>query len=489
MGGFLMNQDDCTLAHTNWGSGNVVVAVDTTSLTTGSTGQAEAVCNFFGLTGIDHDGWGNWTATMTGLGVLTNCGAATDSKVAVWPGTTTCPAAGTALACNDDSCGLQSAVSWNITSGASYTFQIGTFPGAAGGPASWSVTQSGPPPCGQKDDGTTENALGLTAGGEMGWLTVWDSTCFPGSSINSVESAYGTLMFPGSVTNGANSKVVLYADSDTDNDPTTGTTVLSKTNTVVVNGDTDILNKIPVAPHTKVPGTLRTWVLVSADQVAGQFPGPMDQTPPTHSAGAWVVGSTLGPGTLNTTTLLSNDVAPLNMAAIGFPANWLSRIDNTGSTGPGTPVCFGSTNGDCPCLNGGGAGAGCANGTGAGGSMIATGTARNTGPGNTLEFSIAGVINNNGLLFSGVNTIGGGSGTPFGDGIRCCGGSVVRIEIFNPPGTTSPAAFDTDSTVTTITPQPAGTKRCYQYWYRDPATSPCGNQFNLTNAVTVTWTP
>ena len=36
----------------------------------------------------------------------------------------------------------------------------------------------------------------------------------------------------------------------------------------------------------------------------------------------------------------------------------------------------------------------------------------------------------------------------------------------------------------TITP---GTTKCYQYWYRDPNTSPCGAQFNLTNGFVTTW--
>jgi len=110
----------------------------------------------------------------------------------------------------------------------------------------------------------------------------------------------------------------------------------------------------------------------------------------------------------------------------------------------------------------------------------------------TFSLTADGVINNNGLFFQGNNTIGGGAGTVFGDGIRCCGGGVVRIQVVNPPGATSPATAQMTETATTNGPNGtivAGGKKCYQFWYRDPTTSPCGAQFNLTNAITVTWQP
>ena len=36
----------------------------------------------------------------------------------------------------------------------------------------------------------------------------------------------------------------------------------------------------------------------------------------------------------------------------------------------------------------------------------------------------------------------------------------------------------------TLTP---GVERCYQYWYRNPGTSPCGTNFNFSNALRITW--
>ena len=33
----------------------------------------------------------------------------------------------------------------------------------------------------------------------------------------------------------------------------------------------------------------------------------------------------------------------------------------------------------------------------------------------------------------------------------------------------------------------AGDTKLYEVWYRDPNTSPCGSQFNLSNGFEVVW--
>jgi hypothetical protein len=81
--------------------------------------------------GITNDVWFIWTAAATGTATLSLCGGTSmDSKIAVYAGGG-CPA-GAALACNDDSCGVQSQLSFAATAGTQYTIQIGNFPGAAG---------------------------------------------------------------------------------------------------------------------------------------------------------------------------------------------------------------------------------------------------------------------------------------------------------------------------------------------------------------------
>lgn len=348
-------------------------------------------------------------------------------------------------------------------------------------PNPFAANQSGPFPCGQYDDGTTENALGLTAGGDMGWINVF--TCGVGT-IDSVETAYGTAMFPGSVTNGANSFVRIYDEAGTD--PNGFGSPVDSTATTVVNGDTDILNSVALSGSYAFGNN--AGILASADHVAGQFPGPMDQDNPNPNA--WVVGSTLGPGTLDANNLANNNVPPQTLSSIGFAAAWLLRVEDTGTGGPGTPVCFGDGN-DAPCGCGteiAGTGGGCGNSLGVGGTLSASGNADTTN--DSLGLSCSGVRTQPGLFFQADNTIGGGTGITFGDGIRCCGQNVIRLEIVVPPGP-EPATATMGVNINadfpgTISP---GDKKCYQFWYRDPGSgNPCGGgNFNLSNAVSVTW--
>ena len=89
------------------------------------------------------------------------------------------------------------------------------------------------------------------------------------------------------------------------------------------------------------------------------------------------------------------------------------------------------------------------------------------------------------VFFQGDNAVNGGAGNPFGDGLRCAGGNVVRL---NAP-TMSDAAGSADTTGITISVTggvSSGDTRRYQGWYRDPG-GPCGSGFNLTNGYEVNW--
>ena len=130
--------DDCNTPDAINGIGTF--AFDQTAATTGTEGQTEYSCYKFGSSAVDNDVWFLWTAPTTDTFQFETCNlSTTDTKIAVYPGST-CPAAGTVIACNDDTCGLQSQVTFSGTAGSAYMLQVGTFPGAAGGTGSFDMS-------------------------------------------------------------------------------------------------------------------------------------------------------------------------------------------------------------------------------------------------------------------------------------------------------------------------------------------------------------
>jgi len=155
-----------------------------------------------------------------------------------------------------------------------------------------------------------------------------------------------------------------------------------------------------------------------------------------------------------------------------------------------TPYCHGDgTATPCPCANQSEAGDGCVHSGGAGGRLAAS--LQNSLATDTLALIAVDVIPSQpGLFFQANNQINGGSGLTFGDGLRCAGGQLLRLKV-------SMATSDGTSSFTGIAaraaakgyPISSGSTLRYQYWYRDPSGSPCGNDFNLTNAIEVYWMP
>lgn len=150
----------------------------------------------------------------------------------------------------------------------------------------------------------------------------------------------------------------------------------------------------------------------------------------------------------------------------------------------GTPFCFGDGSGiACPCGNFGIPGAGCADAVGGSGVLSASGSdsmaADDLGPNAVIPPGQPA------LLFVGTNALNGGFGVPFGDGLRCAGGIVVRLGIQTPNvsgiATWGPGLGATGGWA-------AGDTRYFQVWYRDP-NGPCGSGFNLTNGVELLFGP
>ena len=144
--------------------------------------------------------------------------------------------------------------------------------------------------------------------------------------------------------------------------------------------------------------------------------------------------------------------------------------------GSGTP---------CPCGNTGGAGEGCANSTAQGGVLGFMGTVSVAANDLTLTGGQL-VPSQPGLYFQGDNAVNGGAGNAFGDGLRCAGGSVRRLEVVTASVTGNSQTSVGIASLGAVAP--GDTKR-YQLWYRDPTGSPCGTGFNFPNGLEVVWEP
>lgn len=154
---------------------------------------------------------------------------------------------------------------------------------------------------------------------------------------------------------------------------------------------------------------------------------------------------------------------------------------------PVTAYCFGDGSGTaCPCSNAGAAGNGCANSAFGGGSNLsATGIGSVSADSLTLHATMSSP-GRPGIFFQGELQQGGGAGSVFGDGLRCAGGPVVRLELIF-----ADAMGNANSTlpVGATGGVSAGNTRRYQWWYRDAIWGSCDGAFNVSNGIELVWIP
>jgi hypothetical protein len=155
----------------------------------------------------------------------------------------------------------------------------------------------------------------------------------------------------------------------------------------------------------------------------------------------------------------------------------------------GTSFCSGDGSGTaCPCGNSGAAGNGCASSVNASGGHLA-GTGSASIAGDTFTLTGSGLPNSSALYFQGTMQIAGGAGSVFGDGLRCAGGTVIRLGTKTNVSGTSSYPSGTDTPISIKGANSAGAVRDYQCWYRNAAAFCTASTFNLTNGIAVTWTP
>lgn len=196
-------------------------------------------------------------------------------------------------------------------------------------------------------------------------------------------------------------------------------------------------------------------------------------------------------------------VAPIDERIAGLaPPGWVvsatatSLAGETSEFGPcvtvsdptvGVGFCLGDGTGAvCPCGNTGAAGYGCGSSAFPGGALLLALGSASVQADDLVLRALDSVPGAPGIFFQGDAQLGGGLGIPFGDGLRCAGGSIRRLQVRIAAADGS--VQSTAALAATGGAQP-GQQLAYQWWYRDATGSPCGSGFNVSSGVLVTWQP
>ncbi len=193
--------------------------------------------------------------------------------------------------------------------------------------------------------------------------------------------------------------------------------------------------------------------------------------------GIWIAGENLGLRTqrLGTTTI----------------ADDLDALDTLHRPEQGTPFCFGDgTGAACPCGNFGVPGRGCSNSQHSEGGLLWS----NGNPSlsnDTVHMTVSGLPNNSSmLLYQGTLPL---FGTPFGDGLRCVGGNVLRLYQRSALCGNREFGFGVPNDALLSVQGNLGIPGnvYYQVRYRDGSPTYCSvpDLFNWTNAYRLAWTP
>src|SRR5947207_7416978 len=179
------------------------------------------------------------------------------------------------------------------------------------------------------DDGTSENSIGLTAGGEIVCLN--EFAVIPGSeTITSINIAWGTPTFPDPSLNGLPYTVAVWSDPNVDGSPTDAV-LLTTASGVVADEGTDTFIDVAITPTTIT--TQNFFVGFGIDQVAGQFPSAFDEDNPLPNR-SWIAGSNTQGGA-DLEDLNNNDIPVATIESFGLSGNWMIRAD---AGGGGTPT-------------------------------------------------------------------------------------------------------------------------------------------------------
>jgi hypothetical protein len=354
---------------------------DTTSAT--ASPSSPGPCSGGSSTTFDHDLWFCWTAPTSGAIELSSVGQTfVDTKIEVFAGCG-CPT-GAPIACNDDTCGtLQSAFAFFVNAGNVYTIRIGTKPGVPGGTGTFTIQPPAPatPPC-LRDDGSSENSVGLNAAGKFAWMARYGAVGTT-TNVSQVRVAYGSPSFPGHTPPLGTIVDVLVWDDPNDDGLPHDAVLLALVASTITSPDTDVLVAVPVVPAVVVEGIY--FVGVGVPLAPGMRVAALDQStlPCSGIDPSWMVGDTTG--LLDYATLTNNNVPPTSASSAGFPGTWLLRANCVTlgvSECPGDGLFPLPAALPCPCANYGALRHGCASSFNPQGALLlARGSATRERPG------------------------------------------------------------------------------------------------------------
>ena len=171
------------------------------------------------------------------------------------------------------------------------------------------------------DDGTSEDSIGLTAGGDF--IVLSEFAVVPGSeTITSVDIAWGTPNFPDPTLNGLPYTVCVWNDPDGDGNPTDAV-LLTTAKGVVTQQGTDTFINTPIPPTTITTPNFFVGLLIT--QASGQFPCAFDESNPLSNRSYWAGDSTPHSGDIM--DLNNNEFPVVTIESAGLLGNWLIRAN------------------------------------------------------------------------------------------------------------------------------------------------------------------
>ncbi len=171
------------------------------------------------------------------------------------------------------------------------------------------------------DDGTSEDVIGLTIGGDL--ICLNEFAVIPGADmINSVSIAWGAPLFFDPSLDGLTYTAIIWSDPNGDGSPTDAVVLATASGVISGQGtDTFITTDFPPTVVT----TTNFFVGFFISHAAGQYPAAFDETDPDYANRSYVAGGTTG----DYHNLNNNDLPVSPIENYGLVGNWMIRADAT----------------------------------------------------------------------------------------------------------------------------------------------------------------